>query len=172
MSEWRDALDTLRKQFDHENAQPLYALIETRMGELEAAERLIGRLIEHWGITLATAKQFQLLHSFPSEQWDALLAPDILPDYGEWEIWNAVHDLLRSIADTADIQEATMPKTKEELEIWLADGPEIDEIIAHILPLQEDANKLQCLDEAGIDNVEAYSIGMQLYYERYEPDND
>ena len=60
---------------------------------------------------------------------------------------------------------------KEELEIWLADGPEIDEIISHILPLQEAANKLQCLAEAGIDNVEAYSIGMQLYYERYEPDD-
>lgn len=62
--------------------------------------------------------------------------------------------------------------TKEELEIWLADGPEIDEIIEHILPLQEDANKLQCLNEAGIDNVEAYSIGMQLYYERYESEDD
>ena len=112
------------------------------------------------------------LYTFPAESWGALLAPDILPDYGEWDLWNTVHDLLRFIADDINIQEARMPKTKEELEIWLADGPEIDEIIAHILPLQEAVNKLQCLDEAGIDNVEVYSIGMQLYYERYEPEND
>ncbi len=70
ISNWRKALETLRAQFDHENALPLYNLIETQMTEFEEA--------------------------------------------------------------------------------WL---------------------KLQCLNEAGIDNVEAYSIGMQLYYERYEPDD-
>ena len=37
--------------------------------------------------------------------------------------------------------------------------------------LQDDANILQCLREAGIDNVEAYSQGMMLYYERY-PEKD
>ena len=37
--------------------------------------------------------------------------------------------------------------------------------------LQDDSNILQCLNEAGIDNVEAHSIGIQLYYERY-PEKD
>ena len=37
--------------------------------------------------------------------------------------------------------------------------------------VQDDANILQCLKEAGIDNVEAYSIGMNIYYERY-PEKD
>lgn len=71
MSEWRDALAMLEQQFDHENAIPLYELIEKKMTEFE-----------------------------------------------------------------------------------------------------RDSNILQCLNEAGIDNVEAYSIGMQLYYERHDPDGD
>ena len=37
--------------------------------------------------------------------------------------------------------------------------------------LEDRSNILQCLEEAGIDNVEAYSQGMMLYYERY-PEKD
>ncbi|MCK4817790.1 hypothetical protein KA005_18615 [bacterium] len=38
--------------------------------------------------------------------------------------------------------------------------------------LVDRSNKLQCLEEAGIDNVEAYSQGMMLYYERYPEKDD
>jgi hypothetical protein len=38
--------------------------------------------------------------------------------------------------------------------------------------LQDDSNILQCLREAGIDNVEAYSQGMQIYFERYPEKDD
>ena len=126
------------------------------------------------------AESLRPLYAFPAESWGALLAPDILPDYGEWDIWMAVHDLLRSIADTVNIQEATMPiaNWQEALEMLREQFdhenalPLYDLIEARILELETSANKLQCLQEAGIDNVEAYSIGMQLYYKRYEPEEE
>jgi hypothetical protein len=37
--------------------------------------------------------------------------------------------------------------------------------------LVDRSNMLQCLEEAGIDNVEAYSQGMMIYYARY-PEKD
>jgi len=37
--------------------------------------------------------------------------------------------------------------------------------------LKDRSNILSCLEEAGIDNVEAYSQGMHLYFERY-PEKD
>jgi len=37
--------------------------------------------------------------------------------------------------------------------------------------LADRSNMLQCLEEAGIDNVEAYSQGMMIYYARY-PEKD
>ena len=36
-----------------------------------------------------------------------------------------------------------------------------------VAKLQDTANLWQCMQEAGIDNVEAYSFGYQLYYEQY-----
>ena len=60
-------------------------------------------------------------------------------------------------------------KTSEKLANAILSNEEIDleELLAEILKLEDDANKLQCLEEAGIDNVEAYSQGMQIYYGRY-----
>ena len=36
---------------------------------------------------------------------------------------------------------------------------------------QDDVNLWQCMKEAGIDNVEVYSHGYDIYYERY-PEKD
>jgi len=47
----------------------------------------------------------------------------------------------------------------------------IKEWIEKIKELEDDANILQCLRDAGIDNVEVYSQGMHIYYERY-PEKD
>jgi hypothetical protein len=38
--------------------------------------------------------------------------------------------------------------------------------------LVDRSNMLQCLEEAGIDNVEAYSQGMMIYYARYPEKDD
>ena len=48
---------------------------------------------------------------------------------------------------------------------------ELIKLSREVAKLEDDANILQCLKEAGIDNVEAYSQGMMLYYDRY-PEKD
>ena len=48
---------------------------------------------------------------------------------------------------------------------------ELIKLSREVAKLEDAANKLQCLQEAGIDNVEAYSQGMRIYYERY-PEQD
>lgn len=50
--------------------------------------------------------------------------------------------------------------------------PLYERLKAKLTELERDSRVLQCLNEAGINNVEAYSIGMQLYYERYKDETD
>ncbi len=45
------------------------------------------------------------------------------------------------------------------------------ELESKIESMQDDVNLWQCMKEAGIDNVEAYSQGYHIYYERY-PEKD
>ncbi len=54
-----------------------------------------------------------------------------------------------------------MRKRKEELEIWLADGPEIDEIIEYITGLYAEIRKLRC----HISKSDLYQIDYELMRE-------
>ena len=51
-------------------------------------------------------------------------------------------------------------------------GTRLVRLARKVVKLEDAANKLQALEDAGIDNVEAYSQGMQLYYERYPEKDD
>ena len=52
-------------------------------------------------------------------------------------------------------------------------GPKrIQQWMVRVEKLEDRSNKLQCLEEAGIDNTEAYSQGMSIYYDRYPEKDD
>ena len=95
----------------------------------------------------------------------------------EWGIWQhgevmCIHCMEEMSNEEAEARLNAKEETMRnfENEYWEAQA-HIDELYRILQLLETDSRKLQCLDEAGIDNVEAYSIGMQLYYERWEPED-
>ena len=70
--------------------------------------------------------------------------------------------------------------TAGKFEVWLKnvdkpilpdDSTILEGALVYMKDLEDKANKLQCLEEAGIDNTEAFEQGMIIYYKRY-PEKD